>query len=350
MDAGINGVDPWGPTDVSEGAHWIWTAGGGDDAKVCCTYTSKHQHLNCPAARAKYVKDYPDAQLGNQYANSHYQATGAAEGRIWHNELCNEDGTDVDMDGDDTVGQVHMCGDDAYTLYINEKEVGQGDDYTKVQAHTFTASCDTPTVYAIDGTDTGGIASLMLDVNHCGEAILSSTAWKCNQFDDGNPLPKDWKSVGFDDSAWPSAGDAGDNGVQPWGRRLDISDEAHWMWTQDPNGHDHVYCRYVSQHKPLNCPAASARYWADYRDVASYDGGYEQSLGYDGFDHYMHYGRGEGRTWHSELCEEDGTNKESFCEVKHTSSAYEYDFLQAPLGAAKSVTFSSPPISLSHLS
>ena len=32
----------------------------------------------------------------------------------------------------------------------------------------------------------------------------------------------------FDDTAWPTAGDAGDNGVSPWGLRPAMSAEAHW--------------------------------------------------------------------------------------------------------------------------
>ena len=109
---------------------------------------------------------------------------------------------------------------------------------------------------------------------------------------------------------------------------------------KDGNGHDHVYCRYVSKHKPLDCPAAQARYWSDYRDVAAYDGGYEASPGMEGFDHYSAYGRNEGRIWHSELCNDDGTNLHSVCEVKHTSDAYEYDFLRQPLNNERAITFS----------
>ncbi len=124
--------------------------------------------------------------------------------------------------------------------------------------------------------------------------------------------------------------------------------EAQWIWSADPNGHDHVYCRYLSHHQPLNCPAAQARYWQDYRDVsADHDprhsaGGSDHStaLGTSAFDHYSNYGRQEGRIWHNELCEEDGTNKYSECEIKHTSDAYEYDFFSQPLDPDKAITFS----------
>eukprot|EP01051_Picozoa_sp_SAG22_P009515 SAG22_NODE_798_length_7130_cov_4.576732_7_plen_272_part_00 len=168
--------------------------------------------------------------------------------------------------------------------------------------------------------------------------------------------PDGWTTAAFDDTLWPAAGDAGDNGVQPWGRRRDVSDEAHWIWSQDPNGHDHVYCRFTSTHTDLNCPAASARYWHDYRDVSADDragacghGSGESIHGCDAFDHFTHYGKSEGRVWHSELCNKDGTNKNSFCEVKHTSAVYEYDFLSQPLGPEAAITFGVKAANDAHI-
>ena len=336
-------------SSAPQDAHWIWVQATAQDPtdgtwtdngdRACCRYTSTHNPINCNAARVKYVSDYVDVHLSGDYAYSQYTQTGRAEGRIWHSELCNEDGSDVDHDFDDATGQVHICADDGYTLYINGKNVGSAEDYTTVQGHTFTEACTAPTIYAIDAYDTGGVASLLFEANHCGELILSSSSWKCEQFGNDDP-PDGWTTIDFDDSTWNAAGDAGDNGADPWGFRQDISQEAHWIWTADPNGHDHVYCRYKSTHVPLDCPAAQARYWQDYRDVAAYDGNYESTTGMESFDHYTRYGMNEGRIWHSELCNDDLTNKHSECEVKHTSDAYEYDFLQTPLGTEKAITFS----------
>ena len=59
----------------------------------------------------------------------------------------------------------------------------------------------------------------------------------------------------------------------------------------------------------------------------------------EAWDHYERYGMNEGRIWHSELCEEDGTNKFSECEIKHTSDQYEYDYLSSNLGPEKAITF-----------
>ena len=369
VDAGINGVDPWGPTDVSPDAHWIWTDsttqgkdGGWSEQsdRACCRYETDHRAINCNAARMRYIHDYLGAAAsvsnqnynaatsGDEYAYSQYVQTGQHSGYIWHSELCNEDGSDVDHDFDDATGQVHICGDDGYHFYVNEEEIGSHEDWRTVQGHTFTASCDTPTIYAIDAYDTGGVASVIAQINHCGEMVLTSSAWKCEQFGEDGP-PSDWKSASFDDSRWNQAGVAGGNGVNPWGLRQDVSGESQWIWTADPNGHDHVYCRYLSHHHARDCPAAQARYWQDYRDVAAYDGGYEASVGMEAWDHYRSYGMNEGRIWHSELCADDCqtvngqevcSNKYSECEIKHTSDAYEYDYLRSQLDTDKAITFS----------
>ena len=134
---------------------------------------------------------------------------------------------------------MHITVDNGYHLYINEAEVGSSENWFDTDTYTFEASCDQPTVYAIDAYDTGGLAASLMEATHCGEMILSGSKWKCHQFGSGD-TPADWKSATFDDSAWPVAGDGGDNGVSPWGMRADVSGEAHWMWTQDPDGHDQV--------------------------------------------------------------------------------------------------------------
>ena len=108
--------------------------------------------------------------------------------------------------------------DNGYHLYINEKEVGSSENWFDTDVYTFDESCDQPTVYAIDAYDTGGTAASIMEAEHCGELIVSGNKWKCHQFGADDP-PDSWKSVTFDDSEWPVAGDAGDNGVAPWGMR-----------------------------------------------------------------------------------------------------------------------------------
>ena len=80
-DRGIAVVLQWGIREVSPDAHWIWSQGTGvaewqngdpadttDDNHACCRFTSDHVPINCNAARQRYVADYPDVQISNQYS------------------------------------------------------------------------------------------------------------------------------------------------------------------------------------------------------------------------------------------------------------------------------------------
>ena len=44
----------------------------------------------------------------------------------------------------------------------------------------------------------------------------------------------------------------------PWGLS-DVYMDAHWIWTSDNAGHDDIFCRLVSDHKPVNCKDAADR-------------------------------------------------------------------------------------------
>ena len=103
-----------------------------------------------------------------------------------------------------------------------------------------------------------------------------------------------WEAAGYDDSQWESAQAIGPNGVSPWYKRPDISDEAEWIWTPDENAHDHIFCRFVQSNAEVNCPAAQARYWFDYPDVRARD--------FPAWQHFQDEGKVQGFQWHSELC------------------------------------------------
>ena len=422
---GVNGNPPYSRHEVDDDAYYIWNSELGqhgvlgddkgfdhDNRMACCRYVSDHRAINCNAARMRYTQDYLaitqcgydnmiwDNQgdsgqwcnqdgLGNQgydAAYAHFTQTGEASGYIWHSELCNPDGSDIVVDQDCSIevagegeegnsGQV-TCGavhgiayfavDNGYDFYVNDEHIGSGNDWTTTDRFTFEASCDENTVYGIDAYDEGGIASILGTIYHCGEMILTSSAWKCA------PLCQDPCTVGadgqetcgtgiatvgctdttfwtqpdgelFHDRYWAPAADAGDNGVGPWGHRPDVSGEAHWIWSADSDGHDEVRCRYETSHQAIECPAAQARYWQDYNDVAAADvaaADVAGSIGMEAWDHYQRYGQNSGTIWHSELCNADGTNKRSPCERKHTSDQYEYNFLSEPLGDDKTITFS----------
>ena len=472
-DFGPNGDNFGGPREVDSEAHWIWADTGTQDGAsctgksdcahpdnehACCRYTTTgSRRINCNAARMRYQEDYLQisachntggatnangqyCNYDNQYAYTHFLQNGEAAGFIWHDELCNEDGTDVAMALTDHVGSVAVTADNGYHLYINGQEVGSGENWHNTDVYTFDAPCDSPTVYAIDAFDNGGIASVIMEATHCGEQVRTDSRWKCTAARDspntycsnegdpatatilppgynfpgttwrgeqacraaceqdptciayemncgancgrinqvqcdsesnrGNVVTGDtsqerqcillkectqevpsvcgtfvrymdgrtdtaWTQADFDDTSWPMALDAGDNGIRPWGLRSSISGEAHWIWTHDSDAHDSVYCRYVSNHVDIHCNAAAARYLRDYPDLQQYPE-------LDAFDHYnaREGGKSEGRIWHSELCNSDGTNKGSHCEIIHTFDEYHYEFMQEELNDDKAITFS----------
>ena len=76
-------------------------------------------------------------------------------------------------------------------------------------------------------------------------------------------------------------------------------------------------------------------------DVAAAD--VAGSIGMEAWDHFNAWGSMEGRIWHSELCNEDGTNKRSMCEVKHTTDQYESSKC-GPLGAVQKVVSVQPTV------
>ena len=102
---------------------------------------------------------------------------------------------------------------------------------------------------------------------------------------------------------------------------------------QDDKGFEHddrqACCRYVSDHRPINCNAARMRYTSDYISITQCGGSVEEmgggscggqvtswhnndGLGSQGYaaswNHYMETGQASGYIWHSELCNPDGTD------------------------------------------
>ena len=404
QDAGVNGSPPWRKHEVSNDAHWIWgqeKTGHGihkdfgykhGQRRMCCRYVSDHKPINCNAARVRYTSDYLSitqcTTVGQKYcrydgqgnqgyssALTHFEQTGEKSGYMWHSELCNLDGSDIVLDRDCKIvkqkngawgsgaakcGEVHgiayFAVDDSYKLFVNGKKVGQGHSWTHTDRHVFSAPCNKPTVYGIEAYDSQGIASILGSIAHCGEQLLTSTAWTClpicakgakgqNTVGCSKQESKDWMQLSSKGTRehfeyyWPAASSAGDNGAAPWGHRPDISGEAQWIWSADPDKHNAVRCRIETNHKPVDCPAAQARYWHDYQNIAA-GGSDNGGPGIEAFDHFIESGANSGTIWHSELCNSDGTNKHSYCQAKHTDKGYHYQFLDQKLPAEKAITFS----------
>jgi hypothetical protein len=194
------------------------------------------------------------------------------------------------------------------------------------------SECDMP---CYDGTNDDGTPKPRDGGEMCGGAWRNSVYKASTTF---------WENAGFDDNDWPAAADLGPNGVAPWFKRQQIDMKAHWIWTTDPGhndayqgaintfnhnsndggsglfhqgydeagtvsgsseGHGNVFCRYNNPNREISCPAAQAKYWEMHPDVKTAE--------YPAFLHYMEFGKNEGRTWPSDLCNtcSEKTSKEN---------------------------------------
>jgi hypothetical protein len=54
---------------------------------------------------------------------------------------------------------------------------------------------------------------------------------------------------------------------------------AQWIWTDDGENENEIFCRIVSSHQPTDCTPAADKYWQDYGDVAK--------AVYPAFEHFM---------------------------------------------------------------
>eukprot|EP01050_Picozoa_sp_SAG11_P028049 SAG11_NODE_7349_length_1157_cov_1.543478_2_plen_231_part_01 len=123
------------------------------------------------------------------------------------------------------------------------------------------------------------------------DAIMCGGTWRNSIYAIST---SNWEQPGYDDSHWENAKIVGPNGVSPWYHRDGISDEADWIWTQDQNAHDHVFCRFTQSNTEINCPAAQARYWFDNPDV--------RARNFPAWQHFQDEGQAAGLQWHSDLC------------------------------------------------
>ena len=207
--------------------------------------------------------------------------------------------------GDAAQGLAHVAVDNSYQFFVNNRLVGSGSSWSETDVWQFNAECDAPTVYAIHGLDaevnTQGVGGILAEITHCGETFHTNHRWKCTAVNTPHMTvpPEQWNEASFDDSLWEEATNLGRNGQGVWadvkgGANDGISSDARWIWTSDNDGHNDIYCRFTTDHSPVNCRAAAVRYFNDYGDVAQNN--------FPAWEHYQNSGRWEGRIWHSELC------------------------------------------------
>ena len=305
---------------------------------------------------------------GGQGANTeftlHFPATGSWEewGTVYHrgdlldgtnvitltameNSGPNLDSMQVFPNQHQNIGTWRGNFDNSGELYVNNQRVQRagrqgvtGWDITNT--FTFSAPCDSPTVYAIHALDgerdedgAHNVGGIIGSITHCNEVIVTNAAWKCVATDiqSGIVPPPEWNAVGYDDSNWQKAHNYGtarghDNHWNQYTESLDppyhvprdaVAPNAHWIWTDDADTHDDVYCRYESFHTFKNCKAAADRYDQDYPWLNDGEGTMSNE-GQTAWTHFNRWGKDAGRIWHSELCA-------ARCEVEHVA----YDWVDA---------------------
>ena len=148
---------------------------------------------------------------------------------------------------------IFMTCDNEFDLYVNGEKVGKGDTWTKT--YEFNTVVNTGDVIAIDGVDKGGPAGFIGVFNG---KITKPADWKCSTQKSDN-----WNKNKFDDSKWSLATSYGKNNQQNvWmsvgkGARPNIPNDAEWLWTNDNNNHDKVYCRFFYHGRPSQTEAPS---------------------------------------------------------------------------------------------
>ena len=149
--------------------------------------------------------------------------------------------------------KIFMTCDNEFDLYVNGEKVGKGDTWTTTyEFNTIVKSGD---VIAIDGVDKGGPAGFIGVFNG---KITKPADWKCSTQKSDN-----WNKNNFDDSKWSSATSYGkNNGQNIWmtvgrGSRPNIPSDAEWLWTNNNENHDRVYCRFFYHGKSVPIVAST---------------------------------------------------------------------------------------------
>ena len=148
---------------------------------------------------------------------------------------------------------IYMTCDNVFDLYVNGNKVGSGNTWTTT--YHFSTVVKPGDVIALDGVDKGGPAAF---IGVFGGKVTKSSEWKCS-----TKNAPGWTTNNFDDSSWSNAVSYGRNqDSNVWrsaggGSRPNIPGDAEWLWTNNNNNHDRVYCRYFPV-KPAPVVAASA--------------------------------------------------------------------------------------------
>jgi len=147
-----------------------------------------------------------------------------------------------------------MTCDNVFDLYVNGNNVGSGDTWTTT--YHFSTVVKPGDVIALDGVDKGGPAAF---IGVFGGKVTKPSEWKCS-----TKNAPGWTTNNFDDSSWSNAVSYGRNqDSNIWrsvggGSRPNIPGDAEWLWTNNNENHDRVYCRYFPVKPATPAPVAPA--------------------------------------------------------------------------------------------
>jgi len=135
---------------------------------------------------------------------------------------------------------IYFTCDNQFDLYVNGQKVGSGDYWLKT--YHFTLQVKPGDVIAFDGVDHGGPAAF---IGVFGDVVTKPNDWRCSLKE-----TKGWNMNLFDDSTWfvpKSYGRNQDSNI--WrsvggGSRPNIPGNAEWLWSNDNENHNRLYCRY----------------------------------------------------------------------------------------------------------
>jgi len=151
---------------------------------------------------------------------------------------------------------IYMTCDNEFNLYVNSVKVGSGNSWTTT--YHFAPLVKPGDVIAIDGIDRGGPAAF---IGVFDGKVTKASDWKCSTKEVSG-----WTKNDFNDATWAQATSYSKNkDSNIWrsvggGSRPNIPGDAEWLWTNDNNNHNRVFCRYIKiqpQATPKATPPAA---------------------------------------------------------------------------------------------
>lgn len=128
-------------------------------------------------------------------------------------------------------GKIYITADNEFSLYVNGKQIGKGEDWTKT--YTFPVPVQPGTnVIAVQAKDFGVYAGLLADLVYNDENLVTDFNWKASE-----RYIEGWEQPRFDDTSWARASDFGRYGIEPWKQIEGMPEDtsARWIWAGKTN-------------------------------------------------------------------------------------------------------------------